>query len=505
MTGLANKLSLAFVCVVAMLASNVQAQRDVVFVHGLAGFGKDELGPINYWGIFADIIDDKSIFPDDRYTTHEASIGPVSSNWDRACELYAQVVGGRVDYGLAHSTKYGHERFGKTYAKGFVPNWNAENKLAFVGHSMGATTIHLLEILLNEGAQEEIDASGADVSPLFKGGNRGWISSVTGISAPYDGTTLVPALGGNILNLIKTLVAAFAGVTSDSFLDMIYDFDLDHFGLAKKDGESHREYKNRVYNSKLFQAGFEDYAGYDLSVEGAARLNSRGRQAYPETTYFSVVTSRTFRGIWPFNKIWYPKPLMFVAFQPFAVILGAYNGHGRNWEDWRQSDGLVPARSQTCPKEGAKETVHNCLNSMPRSGRPQPGKYYQVSVNMDHGQVIGFLSFANGVYRDIARQITSLEVGASRSSVDFVSEIDPEYIGQLEESWGVPESTDSFPLVAVVGASVAGVFVIAVGAVVVRRRKRNTKSTSVIVTSAQVPEAVVTTDAKASSLSYLDL
>ena len=42
------------------------------------------------------------------------SMGPFTSAWDRACEVYAQLVGGTVDYGKAHSEKYGHERYGRT-------------------------------------------------------------------------------------------------------------------------------------------------------------------------------------------------------------------------------------------------------------------------------------------------------------------------------------------------------------------------------------------------------
>jgi triacylglycerol lipase len=502
-SSLTAKLSLALGCLAALTA-NANAQRDVVFVHGFVGFGKDELGPINYWGITGDILGDKSIFPDNEYTTHEASVGPVSSNWDRACELYAQIVGGQVDYGRAHSEKHGHEQFGQTYTKGFVEDWSADKQIALVGHSMGATTIRLLEILLNEGAQEEIEASGADVSPLFKGGSRGWISSVTGISAPYDGTTLVPALGNNIINLIKSLVGAIAGITGDTFIDTIYDFDLDHFGLTKQDGESHRQYKQRVFNSALFQPGFEDYSGYDLSIEGAARLNARGPQAYPETTYFSVVTSRTYRGLWPFNKLWFPQPRMFIAFQPFAVILGGFRGDDRDYTNWRQNDGIIPARSQTCPKEGVKNPASNCLNVLPTSGKPQPGKYYQISVNLDHGQVIGLDPSAKGVYRDIARQIMSLDVG-SRSS--DVSQIDPEFIGEIEPNWGVPEAGATLPIALVVGCSVAAVLALAVGGFVANRVRKSRNISSAV--AAPVPEADSAIAPRAltceRSASYIDL
>jgi triacylglycerol lipase len=62
---------------------------------------------------------------DKGHQTYYASMGPISSNWDRACELYAQIKGTVVDYGQAHSAKYGHARYGKDYrGKGFYPAWD---------------------------------------------------------------------------------------------------------------------------------------------------------------------------------------------------------------------------------------------------------------------------------------------------------------------------------------------------------------------------------------------
>ncbi|KXY71774.1 hypothetical protein AT258_18980 [Bacillus wiedmannii] len=45
------------------------------------------------------------------YTAHTVAVGQVSSNWDRACELYAKINGGTVHYGAAHAEKHGHNRF----------------------------------------------------------------------------------------------------------------------------------------------------------------------------------------------------------------------------------------------------------------------------------------------------------------------------------------------------------------------------------------------------------
>jgi hypothetical protein len=61
-----------------------------------------------YWGGFTDIQEE---LKNRGYKVYSAAIGPFSSNWDRACELYAFIKGGYVDYGLAHSEKYSHRRF----------------------------------------------------------------------------------------------------------------------------------------------------------------------------------------------------------------------------------------------------------------------------------------------------------------------------------------------------------------------------------------------------------
>ena len=46
------------------------------------------------------------------YETYSATVGPISSAWDRACELYAQLTGTTVDYGAAHAAAHDHARRG---------------------------------------------------------------------------------------------------------------------------------------------------------------------------------------------------------------------------------------------------------------------------------------------------------------------------------------------------------------------------------------------------------
>lgn len=71
----------------------------VVFVHGLMGWG--QRAGINamlpYWGMTTGSL--TSYLNSLGYETYSATVGPISSAWDRACELYAQLTGTTVDYG----------------------------------------------------------------------------------------------------------------------------------------------------------------------------------------------------------------------------------------------------------------------------------------------------------------------------------------------------------------------------------------------------------------------
>ena len=112
----------------------------IVLVHDLFGWGGTEVLGLNYWGGFSSLRD---ILNNAGYKVYTPSIGPVASNWDRACELYAYLVGGTVDYGAYHSATNGHARYGRTFP-GVLPELNnpdSELKVHLVGHSMGGETI----------------------------------------------------------------------------------------------------------------------------------------------------------------------------------------------------------------------------------------------------------------------------------------------------------------------------------------------------------------------------
>jgi hypothetical protein len=68
-------------------------------VPGFLGFGHPLFGALNYWGGIKDI---PSLLMKRGYTVIVTPIAPISSNWERACELYAQLTAKK--YASNHSS-----------------------------------------------------------------------------------------------------------------------------------------------------------------------------------------------------------------------------------------------------------------------------------------------------------------------------------------------------------------------------------------------------------------
>ena len=64
-----------------------------IYVHGLMGWGQRAgiNAVIPYWGMTTGSL--TSYLNSLGYETYSATVGPISSAWDRACELYAQLTG----------------------------------------------------------------------------------------------------------------------------------------------------------------------------------------------------------------------------------------------------------------------------------------------------------------------------------------------------------------------------------------------------------------------------
>ncbi|CAK4082092.1 unnamed protein product [Aphanomyces euteiches] len=209
----------------------MHATRDpVVLIHGIFGWGlksplfnlfpcywpRDEIAEINPNHIIV-------------------QVGKVSSDHDRACEAFYQLYGGRVDYGETHSCKYGHHRYGSTYAAAH-PKWSEveAHPVHLLGHSFGGTTaLELYQMICR-------DFFGV-------GSNYKWVKSITTVASPLTGSTLgsalgaeadtpVPVLSGAHLLAIKVGTFWKASTTFLPILKHIFDYQLDQWkGIASWD------------------------------------------------------------------------------------------------------------------------------------------------------------------------------------------------------------------------------------------------------------------------------
>lgn len=385
-----SKICLALLTALPMWQAQAANNDPIVLVNGFAGWGRDELLGYKYWGGFYDIQEELKA---KGHMTYTAAVGPFSSNWDRAAELYAQMTGTCTDYGAAHAAKFGIARFGRCFEKdvsknpAYVAGWDANHKVHLIAHSQGAQTTRMLVQLLEEGSQEERGASGAAVSPLFQGGKVGWVRSVSTIAGANNGTSLgivVPTLLPDIVAIVGG-IAATAGVdTSDK---KVYDFKLDQFGLQRNDGESLVDYAKRVNDSPVFKNS-KNTALTDLDPDGAKEINAWVKTR-ASTYYFSFSNDATTKGL--LTDYQYPDVSANLVLQPLELALGTYsrNETGKVVIDksWYQNDGITNTISHRVPTGHA--TVNYVAGSVPAKGT---WNYMGHWDGWEHFDVIGQLS-----------------------------------------------------------------------------------------------------------------
>ena len=361
----------------------------------------------HYWGGIDDI---PKYLSTNGYPAYAAKVGPVSSNYDRAVDLYYYIKGGYVDYGKFHSGKYGHMQKKSRYYPGVYPQWDANHPVHLLGHSMGGITIRKLVTLLEKGdAAEKQDPAHA---PFFDGGRTSWVRSLTSISTPHNGATLSYILQNGYIPFVRqmiTSVAALAGIVPG--IEHFYDFGLEHWGLEQQPGESWQSYANRVEHSTVWQT--EDYSGQDVTPEALmdpAKLDPDSKNVY----YFSFTTKASLRGLitgWE-----YPRPDVFPFVIPLAWPTPGFMGIGNYTRNvpgkivigskWWPNDGAANVYGQSGPASGV---IRDYNPAVPL----EKGVWNHMGIynGYDHFDVIGigYFSSIRPFYWNIVQLLAVIE------------------------------------------------------------------------------------------------
>lgn len=252
----------------------------IIFVPGIFGWGPDDLAGLNIFGYrflrFPYFGDAVAQFNSRRFARREIKCGPVSSFHDRACEIYAQIRGFDVDYGLNHSTQFGHAQ---TVAHNQRPNlpkaaihrdWSADNPVILVAHSAGAHTCLKLQHLLANDFWDH-------------GTNADWIEAIICVSGVLNGSTLTYHFGcdqqtgllkshpGRLINAVVNIANSIPNFPGQGMSIPLW---LEHW----------------TQGTAPFVTG-EDNLAYDLTLKGCCERN---KHFVPNgnTYYFSIVTSK---------------------------------------------------------------------------------------------------------------------------------------------------------------------------------------------------------------------
>ena len=387
-----------------------------VFVHGYFGWGNyDSLSKIlTYFGLMSGRIND--YLNDLGYDTYTASCGPYSSNWDRACEIYAQLTGTRVDYGIAHSKEHGHARFGVDYSNNpLIPNfeWNATNKINLIGHSFGGPTIRTLLDMLADGRPEEVaaaKAAGEKPSELFTGGKKDWVFSLTSIAGVNNGTTFCEAgLVESLATLVTDVLVKVFGALQVSDLKGIYNPDLEQFNIEADPNETIIENIQRVLTDVDFLS-HNDHILNDMTIDKQVYDNA-SIEMQKNVYYFDYYGTRTVETPMGINV---PTPRCFIPLAITSAILGAWSGESRGYfttgygeyektistpvqtltgYEWHASDGMVNVASGYCPYhlDANGNRVYDAhVDNYQTGDAVKPGQWYIApEQDFDHIGIMG--------------------------------------------------------------------------------------------------------------------
>ncbi len=359
----------------------VMCNRQYIFVHGLSGWGSydEQYRKTPYWGMRGgDLI---PFLREKGFDCYAASVDPYGSAWDRACELYAQLSGTKVDYGKHHSRQYRHARFGRDFSEcPLIDRWDEDTQLVLIGHSFGGATVRLFSEILIHGIKEEAESTAADdLSPFFLGGSKIRIHSIVTLASPLNGTTAYDMTDDDSFDPDSVKTPWWSRLLAKVLVKRL---------AAVKDGRVER-----------------DYAAYDMRVDHAADLNRR-LTTFSDIYYFSVPcssTKETGDGIHvPQRRITDP------FFVRRSIQIGCYSGTSKGGtvidDSWHENDGLVNTISARAPFGQPQQELDR------KNIRPGVWNVFPV-YRGDHMMIHGGLIKKNDVkdfYLDLLNMIDAL-------------------------------------------------------------------------------------------------
>ncbi|KAG8352518.1 hypothetical protein FVEN_g9465 [Fusarium venenatum] len=297
-----------------LLPGPVPRNCPIVLVPGFSGWGRPLLGTVNYFGGFEDL---PLILSQLGYIVIVVRIGPISTNKERACEIFAQLTnaGGfiparangtpipaevdraliPVDFGLMHPAPNPNLVMAAETLQAVIYDtpgnrlpadwkWGVNNRVNFICHSQGGTTIRYLIELLS-GARSDLDL------PQFLDTNRqSWVKSVVTLGTPHRGTTVTDVVNQDVLphNRLDPLIDFITSCSFDRRQDRIYDLHLDHWGFFRDGDETYQAMRARIAPTVTAWWTGRHNGLYDNSLRGISDLDIFAPEPSPNTYYFTM-------------------------------------------------------------------------------------------------------------------------------------------------------------------------------------------------------------------------
>ncbi|PVH68536.1 alpha/beta-hydrolase [Cadophora sp. DSE1049] len=297
------------VAAVRQILPGVLAQRcPIVLVPGFSGWGRPFLGTVNYFGGFDDL---PLALSQAGYIVIVVRIGPISTNRERACEIFAQLTkinfhgpGGfnlpgapatltPVNFGTAHPSPYpalvttAQTWQAVVYHTPANPlpadwQWSAVNRINFICHSQGGTTLRYLIELLS-GASDPTLPQFLDID------RQSWINSVVTLGTPHKGTTVTDVVNGFLpQGRLDPLLDFITSCSFEPRPDRIYDLHLDHWGFARGPGETYQTMRARIDPDVTTWWQGRNNGLFDNSLTGVVNLDTFAPAPSPHILYFTM-------------------------------------------------------------------------------------------------------------------------------------------------------------------------------------------------------------------------